>query len=65
MTEPIQQSQKQILAALERTSQESLNQPDGEGTVGGSLSFLYWHEAYHTGQTEYLRQLAGKNDKVI
>jgi uncharacterized damage-inducible protein DinB len=29
------------------------------------LFFLYWHETYHTGQTELLRQLAGKNDKVI
>ena len=61
----LEQSQAQILAALERTSQEALNQPDGDGTVGDSLSFLYWHEAYHVGQTEYLRQLAGKNDKVI
>lgn len=30
-----------------------------------ALSFFQWHEAYHTGQLELLRQLAGKNDKVI
>jgi hypothetical protein len=27
--------------------------------------FLYFHETYHVGQTELLRQLAGKNDQVI
>jgi uncharacterized damage-inducible protein DinB len=30
-----------------------------------ALSFMQWHEAYHTGQLELLRQLAGKNDHVI
>ena len=34
-------------------------------TVYQRLSFSSWHETYHTGQCEYLRQLAGKNDKVI
>jgi uncharacterized damage-inducible protein DinB len=29
------------------------------------LFFLYFHETYHTGQAEPLRQLAGKDDKVI
>ncbi|MEN8242225.1 MAG: DinB family protein [Chloroflexota bacterium] len=29
------------------------------------VEFLVWHEAYHVGQLELLRQLAGKNDKVI
>lgn len=37
----------------------------GEETVGERLSFQLWHESYHTGQTEYLRQLAGTNDKII
>jgi DinB superfamily len=34
-------------------------------TVGQALFSLYFHETYHTGQAELLRQLAGKNDKVI
>ena len=34
-------------------------------TLGERLFFLYFHETYHAGQTEYLRQLAGKDDKVI
>lgn len=34
-------------------------------TLGARLSFLLWHDAYHVGQTELLRQLAGKDDQVI
>jgi uncharacterized damage-inducible protein DinB len=34
-------------------------------SLGERLSFIYWHEAYHTGQTELLRQLAGADDKII
>ncbi len=30
-----------------------------------ALSYIQWHESYHTGQLEFLRQLAGKNDHVI
>ncbi len=29
------------------------------------LAFLIWHEGYHVGQLEILRQLTGKNDKII
>jgi hypothetical protein len=34
-------------------------------TVGQRLFGLYFHETYHTGQTELLRQLTGTDDKVI
>lgn len=30
-----------------------------------AIAFIQWHESYHTGQLEQLRQLAGKNDHVI
>jgi uncharacterized damage-inducible protein DinB len=30
-----------------------------------ALFVMQWHASYHTGQLELLRQLAGKNDKVI
>ena len=33
--------------------------------LGNVLFFLYFHECYHTGQAEPLRQLAGTDDKVI
>ncbi len=37
----------------------------GDVSLLEGLSFEVWHEAYHTGQLELLRQLSGKNDKVI
>jgi len=29
------------------------------------LAFFQWHEAYHIGQLDLLRQMSGKNDKII
>jgi hypothetical protein len=37
----------------------------GKVSLHEGLAFMLWHAAYHTGQLELLRQLAGKNDKVI
>jgi uncharacterized damage-inducible protein DinB len=34
-------------------------------SLGELLFFLYFHDTYHTGQAEPLRQLAGKDDKII
>ncbi|MBC8171512.1 MAG: DinB family protein [Anaerolineae bacterium] len=34
-------------------------------TLLDRIAFLHFHESYHSGQTEFLRQLAGKNDAVI
>jgi hypothetical protein len=34
-------------------------------TMWMRVEFLAWHEAYHVGQLELLRQLTGKDDKVI
>ena len=36
-----------------------------DDTLRKRLAFMAWHDSYHTGQTEYLRQLTGVNDKVI
>jgi uncharacterized damage-inducible protein DinB len=36
-----------------------------EMTVGEWLLFFYFHDSYHTGQTEIMRQAAGKDDKII
>lgn len=71
---------EELLAALDR-SQESLaarlatiggeelarERPFAGRTRPGDqlLFFLYFHETYHVGQAELLRQLAGKDDKVI
>jgi len=39
--------------------------PFGDRTLGEFLAFLTFHDSYHTGQTEYLRALAGRHEKVI
>jgi len=62
-------SQKRIIAGLRSITPERMDEIDEAGTrkeeVGALISFIHWHETYHTGQFELLRQLAGKNDKVI
>ena len=62
-------SQDALAPALAACTPEQLAQEVQVGprtsTVAERLFFLYFHETYHIGQTELLRQLAGKNDKVI
>jgi uncharacterized damage-inducible protein DinB len=33
--------------------------------LGERLHGFYFHDTYHTGQTDLLRQIAGTNDKII
>ncbi len=65
----LERGQVRIEAGLRRATPEDLaRKVEFAGrtmTVGGKVFFLYFHETYHTGQTELLRQLAGTNDKVI
>lgn len=64
----IDQAQERIAATLAQVSEADLAKeaPKSEpNTVARQVTFLYWHETYHTGQTEYLRQLAGTDDQVI
>ena len=59
-------SHKRLMAALERITPADLEAEKSERTsVGKYLAFMFFHDTYHTGQTELLRQLAGKDDKVI
>lgn len=62
-------SQERIEAALRGTTPNALAVPveaDGQRVpLGERLDWLLWHETYHVGQLELLRQLAGKNDAVI
>jgi len=42
--------------------------PAGEGRTvsrAGQVLFFYFHETYHAGQTDVIRQLSGKSDKII
>jgi hypothetical protein len=65
----LEQGQSSLTARLQKITMEKLAGEVqsflGTTTLGQFIFFLYWHESYHTGQTEALRQLAGKNDKVI
>jgi uncharacterized damage-inducible protein DinB len=62
-------SQEPLVAALERISQEELAKTietfRGEELLGDHVAFLLWHESYHVGQLELLRQLAGTDDAVM
>ncbi len=59
-------TQKQIAGGFAEITESQLAEMNDNGrTVADRLLFLAWHEGYHLGQTEFLRQLAGKNDKVI
>jgi hypothetical protein len=65
----LESAQKGIAAKLEGITPEQLATEVksflGTTTLAQLLFYLYWHESYHVGQTEMLRQLAGKDDAVI
>jgi uncharacterized damage-inducible protein DinB len=58
-----------LVSKLETLTQADLDREveiwRGKMPAAQALSFFQWHETYHTGQVEQLRQLTGKNDKVI
>jgi uncharacterized damage-inducible protein DinB len=62
----LDQSQERIVAELQSISAEALNAVVfNEKSREELIVTLQWHETHHIGQLEFLRQLAGKNDKVI
>ena len=66
----LDETQKRLSAALERETLETLQRLStyrdrAEQTVGYWLFFLYFHDSYHVGQTEILRQASGMDDKII
>ena len=65
----LETGQSRISTALHNATPEGLaHEVEAMGrkqSVGQWLFFLYFHDTYHTGQTELLRQVAGKNDKII
>jgi len=69
LLEKLDLAQKRIVSALRNITVERLAEIEEVGTlkeeVGALIAFMHWHETYHTGQFELLRQLAGKNDKII
>jgi len=62
------QSQKRLTAALQQAPPDTLAalySGERQQTVGDRVVFMLWHETYHVGQLEILRQLAGKEDTII
>ena len=55
----------QTIPQLSEAAYNAIYDDKRQTTVGDRIEFLLWHEAYHVGQLEYLRQLAGKDDAVI
>jgi len=65
--EHTQEHLEAVLGQME-DAQMAREMPPSNGqtaTLGQQLFGLYFHEVYHVGQTELLRQLTGKNDKLI
>jgi hypothetical protein len=66
LVELLNESQEKISERLEAMTDADFAATDENGnTLGKRLLFFYFHETYHTGQTELLRQLTGVDDKVI
>lgn len=66
----LDRSQEQIAAAIAALTPAEIERRVAlfgrtERSVGEWLLFFYFHDSYHVGQTEILRQAAGKGDKVI
>ena len=69
LLEWVKESDERICRALEALPEGALQEevPLGKskGPLGGHILFLIWHESYHAGQLELLRNLAGKHEKLI
>jgi hypothetical protein len=65
----LDRSQERIATALERSGPEDLATVvpyrGSERPLGQALASQHWHETYHTGQLELLRQLAGTDDAIV
>ncbi|MFQ5342346.1 MAG: DinB family protein [Anaerolineae bacterium] len=69
LVDALEIAQERIVAGLQRVPPADLSREIEAGqrttTMAQRLFGLYFHETYHTGQMELLRQLAGTDDKVI
>ena len=65
----LKRSGELLVEAIEPLTAEQLEREvklgERSASLGQRIEFFGWHEAYHAGQTEYLRQLAGTDDEVI
>ena len=63
----LQCSQQRLATALAALTEAQLSADscDHGDSLRECLLELVWHDGYHAGQTEYLRQLTGVNDQVM
>ncbi len=68
LMDDLRQTTEQIQKAVKAASQDVLMEitdEEKQHTRLDALLSLMWHETYHLGQFEYLRQAAGTDDKVF
>ena len=68
LLQAINDAQNTISTALAELTSDDLAQwldAEKRHSLGDRLAFLQWHETYHVGQLELLRQLTGVNDAII
>jgi hypothetical protein len=65
----LEEGQQRINHRFSQLTEEELAQEIQVGArmvpIGVRLHGFYFHDTYHTGQTDLLRQVAGTNDKII
>ena len=70
LLEAVDETQLRLSAALGALDETAIAEETdvGDGrmmSLGARLHFGYFHDTYHTGQTELLRQVTGTDDKII
>jgi uncharacterized damage-inducible protein DinB len=69
LVETLTIGQERIAAAFEALDENQLQEEIQVGErmmpLGTRLYGFYFHDTYHTGQTDLLRQVAGTNDKIV
>jgi uncharacterized damage-inducible protein DinB len=70
LLELLEQAQAQMTACLAAVTPSDLEKQSAfygrkSMSLAEWLMFFYFHDTYHTGQTEILRQAAGRDDKII
>ena len=66
LLDSLNETQQLITQAVTDIPTEKFMEPFSDSsTLGEYVVGFYFHDTYHTGQTEQLRQLTGVNDKVI
>jgi uncharacterized damage-inducible protein DinB len=61
----LRDTHKSLISALKTIGPKELDNKSRPGkTVADDLAFLYFHEAYHTGQLGLLRRMVGKTGAI-